>query len=77
MISLVRVALLLNSKAYDAAFLSMADPAIEPNTMGFLGLLPATSEKTTHFFSVKNAKRSSHYACKRKKYKQIDFTPDA
>lgn len=38
MISLVRVDLLLFSKATDAAFLIKADPAMLPNIVGFFTL---------------------------------------
>lgn len=38
MISVVRVDLFLFSNASDAALLSKADPAMHPNTVGFLGL---------------------------------------
>lgn len=38
MISVVRVDLFLFSNASDAAFLSKADPAMQPNTVGFFGL---------------------------------------
>lgn len=77
MISLVRVALLFNSKACDAAFLSIADPAIEPNTMGFLGLLPAAGQKITHFFQLNTQKQAAAiWACERIKYKQINMLSD-
>lgn len=36
MISLVRVDLLLSSKASDAAFLIKMDPAMQPNIVGFI-----------------------------------------